>query len=356
MNLFNTITNRYKMIFICLLSSMIFLQGCFSTETKNIEDYKYAVIYTNMFEKAVIHLYNEKGKFLSKHKTKYRGMPLGAFMERPIHMNNKVYYANPQSKYNTNEFILELNKNNLQIKEIPNEEKIAPTVWTVDKEFAYMSGGDLTSSDLAKTNIATGKQVASTELKGQAIHMIEHSDKLYVLTFIHSNPDDIYGIINVINKKDLSLIETIKIDDMMYSSDMELVDNDLFLVKTSDGKDNQSNELIKINLMNKKIEKITLPFKSLSDMHVHKDHIFITQGDMQREPTEKKIAKLHLNSSKIDVFTTEIENYVSYIHEDQFITSDGTKIQIYNLDNFKKEKEFKLEGDESLFTSFFIND
>lgn len=338
-----------------MLLLIIFLQGCSLGTQKNVEEYKYAVIHTDLFNKADIHLYNEDGKYLSKIRTKYTGITLGAFMKKPVSKKNKIYMANPLSGNRSNTFILEMDKVDFHIKEISNKSKVAPTVWAVDEKFAYMSGGPLDHCTLTKTDLSTGKQVKNTEINGEAIHMVEDTDKLYLLTFIHSDPGDVYGNINVINKKDLSLIETIKVDDIVYSTDMQLVESDLFLVKTQDGKDRDSNEIIKINLENKKIEKIVLPFKTLNDIHLYKDNIFVTQGNSQREPTEKKIAKYNLKTSEIDTFTIEIENLVSYIHEDKFITSDGRKIIVYDLNSFKKEKEFKLEKSQLNFATFFIN-
>lgn len=339
---------------ISLLFLVTYLQGCSQKEVKSMEKYAYGAVYTDMFNKSEVHLYDKNGKFLYKQSTPFKGITMGAFMEDSITLNNKIYYTNPLSDNDSNDFILEFDKKNLKVKKIANGKKVAPTVWTVDEEFAYMAGGPLEQSDITKTNISTGNQIAHVEIEGQAIHMLEGSNALYLLAIIHTNPNDIYGMINVLNKEDLSEVDTIKIDNLMFSSSMKLLDNDLYLVKTSDGMDNASNELIKVKVQDKSVENITLPINNLNDIHIHEDAIYITQGNIRREPSEKKVAKYNLDSGEIDVFTTEIENSVSYIHEDKFVTSDGNEVQIYNLNDFKKEEDFAWEKSDKYFASFFI--
>ncbi len=331
------------------------MQGCTSEETDNLINYKYATIHTDMFEDSEIYLYDEDGIFLSKKNINYSGITYSAFMESPISINNKIYFANPQSGYRTNTFILELDKRTLKFNEISNERKIPPTVWTVDEEFAYMAGGSIDYSEIVKINIATGEEIAYKTYDGQTPFILENDDTLYLLTINYTNQNDTYGNINIINKKDLSIIDTIKIDDITFSNDMIIIDNTLYLLKMYDGNDMLSNELIKIDLETKEVEQISMPFNTLKNMHIYKDNIYITQGDTNNEPTSRKIAKYNLNGSEIEVFTTEIENYVSYIYEDRFITSDGEIIQIYNIDTFQKENEFILKQTNINFVSFFVN-
>ncbi|WP_226681971.1 hypothetical protein [Sutcliffiella horikoshii] len=340
---------------ISLLFVFILLQGCSQKETVSMEKYVYGAVYTDMFNKSEVHLYDKDGKYLDKQSTPFKGITMGAFMENSINLNNKVYYTNPLSDNDTNDYILELDTKSMEIKKIANGKIVAPTVWTVDEEFAYMAGGPLEQSDITKTKISSGDQIAHKEIEGQAIHMLEGSNVLYLLTIIHSDPNEIHGMINILNKEDLSVEGTVKIDNLMFSSSMKLQDNNLYLLKTSDGMDNTSNELIKVNVQEGIVENITLPINNLNDIHIHENTIYITQGNIRREPSEKKIAKYSLDSGEIEVFTTEIENSVSYIHEDKFITSDGNKVQIYNLKDFQKEKDFQWEKSDKYFASFFIN-
>ncbi|KPB05716.1 hypothetical protein [Bacillus sp. CHD6a] len=340
---------------ISLLFLLIIMQGCSQKETVSLEEYTYGAVYTDMFNKSEVHLYDKDGKFLNKQSTPYKGITMGAFMENSITLNNKVYYTNPLSDNDTNDFILELDKKSMEVKKVANGKKVAPTVWTVDEEFAYMAGGPLEQSDITKTNISSGDPIAHKEIEGQAIHMLDDSDVLYLLTIIHSDPNDIHGIINVLSKEDLSVEDTVKIDNLMFSSGMKLLDNNLYLLKTSDGMDNSSSELIKVNVQDSTVENITLPINNLNDIHIHEKTIYITQGNIRREPSEKKIAKYSLDSNEIEIFSTEIENSVSYIHENKFITSDGNQVQIYTLKDFQKEEDFQWKKSDKYFASFFIN-
>lgn len=343
--------NKYIALLILLVILMAFT-ACGQAEDKN---YTYAVLSSNgVHYNTSIDLYDNEGEFLSSKEIKYKGVTYGAFMDKCKELDGYVYYANPISEKHTNNFILQFDKNNLDVKEIKSKVS-SPTVWDVDTEFAYLAGENLDTFKLSKSSILDNSESdIIKEFNGNAILMESDNLNLYVLSIDNSDKNTVHANIMIIKKDDLSLISEIKIDDLMYSSDMKLINDKLYVLKSEDGKDKSTNNLVIVNLKNNEVQKIELPFDNLNEIHMKDDYLFITQGNQRRDPTDKKIAKINLNSLDIQQFIIEIDSFVSYIKDDNFIVSDGIKIQIYNCNTFIKEKEISIKTNKQ-FSSFYIN-
>lgn len=342
---------KYMLLFFVLVILMAFT-ACNKTEDTN---YTYAVLSSNgVHYNTAIDLYDSEGKILSSKEIKYKGVTYGAFMDKCKELNGHVYYANPISENHMTNFILQFDKNNLNVKEIKSKVS-SPTVWDVDTEFAYLAGGNLNTFKLSKSSILDDSESDIVkEFNGNAILMESDNLNLYVLSIDNSDKTNVHANIMIIKKDDLSLISEIKIDDLMYSSDMKLINDKLYVLKSEDGKDKSTNNLVIVNLKNNEVQKIDLPFNNLNEIHMKDNYLFITQGNQRRDPTDKKIAKVNLNSLDFQEFTIEIDSFVSYIKDDNFIISDGVKIQIYNCNTFIKEKEILIKTNKQ-FSSFYIN-
>ncbi|MFZ3589600.1 YncE family protein [Bacillus sp. DJP31] len=342
---------------ICLLSTIIFLQGCSILTKDKIDPFKYGIINTEYDdEPSEVVLYDVNGNYISKHKTKYNGVILGSFMEHPITVGDKVYVTDPTNGNFANEHILELDKHTMKFKKIENDRKIGPTTFAVDKGFAYMADSGPQGTALVKINIETKEEINYIEFDGATDHIINYKNNLYLFSSNFDNQEISTGYVYIIDKEDLSIKDTIIVDDISYSNDMEIINDDLYILKSSNGLDTRSNELLKINIKSKKIEKIIMPFENLFYIHHEDDFLYIVQDNNQRDQLDNKVAKYNLKTKEVQEFTTEFKNDASYVKDHKFITSDGIKIQIYKVDTFEKESEFTLKDTGKFFTTFFIND
>ncbi|WP_110114251.1 hypothetical protein [Bacillus sp. CGMCC 1.16541] len=340
----------------CLLSSLMFIQGCSASTDGKVDSFKYGIINTEYDDKpSEVVLYDENGTYISKHKTNYNGVILGSFMEHPITVGDKVYVTDPTNGNFANEHILELDKHTMKFKEVKNNRDVGPTAFTVDEGFAYMADSGPEGTALVKIDLETNEEINYIEFEGATDHITHDQNHLYLFSSNFDKPESTVGYVYIMDKEDLSIKDKIVVDDISYSNDMKLINEDLYFLKSSNGSDSASNELLKLNVTSKKVEKIIMPFEDLFYIHHEGDFLYIVQDNNQRDQLDNKVAKYNLKTNEIQEFKTELKNDASYVKDHKFITSDGVKIQIYNVDTFKKESEFTLKDTGKFFTTFFIN-
>lgn len=102
------------------------------------------------------------------------------------------------------------------------------------------------------------------------------------------------------------------------------------------------------------IKEFNLPFKNLSKIHINNDDIYIVESDVHREEICNNVAKLDIKTGEIKSFNVEGNILSSIIADNKFILSDGKKVYVHNLNDFKLEKEFDAKSyDNKVFVSIF---
>lgn len=347
--------NYTKILNMLLPACLIFLVGCNHIDKeKEQKDYNFGVLYSNgLFDESKIQLFNDKGNILDKEKTKYKGITYSAFTNKGQVVGENIYFANPNTGNKENNFILQFNKNTFMSKEISSS-VISPTVFHVDNTHAYLASSGVDNFSLSKVNLETGKEeFFSNSSKGHIIQMTSSMDEIYALVIKYTDNDETYGYLNILKKDDLSQVSSIKLGDISYSEDISYKDDYVYIVQSLKSKNDKGNDLIRIDVNTEEVKNIELPFNTLNQIHFDEKFIYVTQGSARREYTEKKIAKISLNTFDVDVLNTDIENFVSFAKNGKLYISNGELMQVYALDKFDKIAEFSISSD-SQFTTFFI--
>ena len=98
-------------------------------------------------------------------------------------------------------------------------------------------------------------------------------------------------------------------------------------------------------------------YKLTGDLEIiNNDDIYIVESDVHREEICNNVAKLDIKTGEIKSFNVEGNILSSIIADNKFILSDGKKVYVHNLNDFKLEKEFDAKSyDNKVFVSIFKN-
>ncbi|MBN9646092.1 hypothetical protein J0L31_03775 [Terrisporobacter glycolicus] len=286
---------------------------------------------------------------------KFRGVNLGGFTEVGLKNGDDIYYADPIYKNYINNYIVKINMNTLKAKEV-DAYNISPTIFCVDDKYAYTGASNAQGTQINKTDIKKNKVIESTKIDDAGCFLLENKDKLYSINNNSDTEKNCHTNLYILNKSDLKVSDTIDLGESTYVSDAKLIGENMYALLYYDGNDELSNIMLKINLKEKSIEKIKLPFKNLGRMHLHNNNLYVVEYDSHDNDTGNRIAKVDLNNiENIKVFKSKSKNSCSYIHDNKFISCDGEYIYTYNIDDFKLLDKFEIKQFDDLnFVSFYI--
>lgn len=334
---------KYWIFFIVII---IFFISYFFNKN-DIKEYEYGLLYTSN-SGSVLSLYDNHGNYLDEKKFNVSGLTFGSFMKNGKEVKNKLYYSAPVAGIKQQDFIVEIDKNNLSLKKI-NTTGIPPTFFSADEKYIYGGAASYSNSPIVKIDIETNEVVATSELEGQGVNMFDGGNELYVFTTNdESSSKSTTGNLYTLDKSSLKILNKIIVEDISFTKDIAKVNNYIYILVTYDGLDNMSNKVRRINLEDASIKDFDLPFKNLSKIHVNNDDIYIVESHLHREEVCNNIAKIDTKTEDIKYFNAEGNIISSIITDNKFISSDGEKVYIHNLSNFKLEKEFyvKQYGDK----------
>ncbi|MDI2882283.1 hypothetical protein QJL30_10315 [Clostridioides difficile] len=341
-----------KLILLFLL--IIIITACSKSDD---EEYKYATINTSMENSSVISLYDSEGNYKGNKKIKYGGIILTGFKTTGDDTKENIYYTAPATNNKSNDFVLQINKDTLKPKTIISSKGNNPTFFVSDQKNIYSGSSSPDEVFLSKTNLKSNEILKSTIFKnlGVGIVLVEKNEKVYLISF--KEVSSTYKLIlSVINKENLSIEKTIDISDGSYATSAKIINNNLYILKNRDGNDMLSNKIIRVNLDDYSSKIIELPFDNLSQILADENYLYITESSSLGETTQHRVARLNIDSLEINQYDTENEHISSCINKDEFLSSNGEEIYIYNLSDFKLKKSIKLKKYENkTFVSFFIN-
>ncbi|WP_434793287.1 hypothetical protein TPDSL_26340 [Terrisporobacter petrolearius] len=339
--------------FIVVLSLFFYIVS--SNINKEVSDYDYGVVYSLTHSKSRIVTYDKSGKLIDDKKLKFRGINLGGFTEVGLKNGDDIYYADPIYKNHINNYIVKINMNTLKAKEV-DAYNISPTIFCIDDKYAYTGASNPDGTHINKTDIKKNKVIESTQIDDAGCFLLENKDKLYSI----NNDDDAqkgcHTNLYILNKSNLKVSDTIDLGESTYVSDAKIIGENMYALLYCDGNDEYSNIMLKINLKEKSIEKIKLPFKYLARMHLHNNNLYVVEYESHDNDTGNRIAKIDLkNIENIKVFKSKNKSSCSYIHDNKFISCDGEYIYTYNIDDFKLLDKFEIKQFDDLnFVSFYI--
>lgn len=319
------------------------------------KDYKYGVIHTSIKnDSSTISIYDSNGAYIDNKKINIGGISLASFLQYGISNNDKFYLPSPVLANKGQNFILEIDKQNLNYRKIGNKDTKTPTFFSVDDNFAYLSVS-LNTTTVSKVDLSNNNTVISTELEGSGHFSIEKYDKIYLATVIDNQRNLPFSRIYTLDKSNLNILNKIDINNVQFIQDMLIYNNSLYILIYSDST-GLSNRLVEINLENNLINEISIPFKYLKKLYAYDNNLLIIQGDPNfREQTENKIARINLDNNNLEVFETSNIHSSTYIDNEFLYSSEGNFIYIYNLSDFKLLNKFKIkEIDNERFVSLFI--
>lgn len=339
--------------YIITISCVFSISGCADSNTLS-QDYKFGVLYSSNDDNSVLSTYSSDGEHIYDKKIEVGGITFASFMAFGEQVNNYMYYPCPVYNNQGNDYVLQLNTDTLETSKISSEEYITPTFFSVDEKYLYSGSSSLEETYLSKTKLDTNDVEKTLELEGQGIFCVNDQKKLYVISIIHSDTDDSFGKISIIDKSNFTLLDSIDIEDLSFTSDAKLINNTLYILKTRDGKDNLSNNMIKVDLDNKTIKTNNLPFDNLFKIHTKDNYMYVVEANYNGNNTNNKIAKINLENMKIKNFVADNKHISSCIQEDNFISCDGENVYIYDLENFVLVNSFNIKQiDNQVFVSLY---
>lgn len=339
-------------IFFIIIISFAFLIGC-SRNKSYIEDYEYGLLYTSN-SGSVVSLYDKQGENLGEKNLNVSGITFGSFMKNGIEVKDKLYYAAPLAGSNQQDFVVEMDKDKLSVSKIKST-GVTPTFFSSDGKYTFSGISSLNNSQIIKTDIEKNKVIGTNELEGQGINMIEDGNQLYILSINHNDSGkSTSGNLYTIDKSSFKVLNKIVVEDISFTCDTAKISNYIYILVTNDGLDNKTNKVRRISLKDGSIKEFNLPFKNLSKIHINNDDIYIVESDVHREEICNNVAKLDIKTGEIKSFNVEGNILSSIIADNKFILSDGKKVYVHNLNDFKLEKEFDAKSyDNKVFVSIF---
>lgn len=339
-------------IFLITIISSTFLIGCTSSKN-NIKDYEYGLLYTSN-RGSVVSLYDNQGEYLSEKKLKVSGLTFGSFMKDGVEVKDKIYYAAPVVGIKQQDFVVEFDKNKLSVNKIKST-GVTPTFFYADETYTFSGISSLSNSSIIKTDIEKNEVINTIELEGQGINMLEDENQLYVFSINHNDSGkSTNGNLYILDKSSFKISDKIIVEDINFTCDMVKVNNYIYILVTNDGLDNRTNKVRRVSLEDGCLKEFNVPFKNLSQIHVNNDDIYIVESDSHREKFCNNIAKINTKTEDIKSFKVEGNIISSIIDDNKFVLSDGEKVYIHNLNDFKLEKEFELKQyDNKVFISIF---
>lgn len=339
-------------IFLITIISFTFLIGCTSSKS-HIKDYEYGLLYTSN-RGSVVSLYDNQGEYLSEKKLKVSGLTFGSFMKEGVEVKDKIYYAAPVVGIKQQDFVVQIDKNKLSVNKIKST-GVTPTFFYADEKYTFSGISSLSNSSIIKTDIEKNEVINTIELEGQGINMLEDENHLYVFSINHNDSGkSTNGNLYILDKSSFKILDKIIVEDISFTCDMAKVNNYIYILVTHDGLDKMTNKVRRVNLKDGSIKEFNVPFENLSKIHVNNDDIYIVESDYHREDFCNNIAKINTKTEDIKYFKVEGNIISSIIDDNKFVLSDGEKVYIHNLNDFKLEKEFELKQyDNKVFISIF---
>lgn len=339
--------------FIVVLSLFFYIVS--SNINKEVSDYDYGVVYSLIHSKSRIVTYDKSGKLIDDKKLKFGGINLSGFTNQGLKSGDDIYYTDPIYKNHTNNYIVKVNMNTLKAKEVDSYD-IPPTIFCIDDKYAYTGASNPDGTHINKTDIKKNRVIESTQINDEGCFLLENKDKLYSINNNSDTEKNCHTNLYILNKSNLKVSDTIDLGESTYVSDAKIIGENMYALLYRDGNDEFSNIMLKINLKEKSIEKIKLPFKYLARMHLHNNNLYVVEYESHDNDTENRIAKIDLkNIENIKVFKSKNKSSCSYIHDNKFISCDGEYIYTYNIDDFKLLDKFEIKQFDDLnFVSFYI--
>lgn len=345
----------YKRIKSFILLAAVMLICFINPYKENTLNYKFGVIYSSVMEdKSQVSLYNSNGQHIKDQSINAGGLVFGSFVYNGIQQGDYVYYAAPIWKNSARKYTVQINKKNLNNRKINSE--ISPTVFDVDNKYVYSGFSNIKETKICRTDITDNKITTSKNIDGQVNIVLENKDKIYTIGCT-DNGESICGRMTVLDKKNLNIIKVIKLDNLGSTKSAAIINGSIYILEIWNVNDELSNNLIVLNLKDYSIKNIKIPFNNLSDICTDGRFIYVTEHNYHNETTLNRIAKVDLQNENVTVFTAKNNLRTSYIAKNQFVTSDGEKIYIYDTNDFKLVQTIQLnENMKGKYVSFYIND
>jgi hypothetical protein len=223
----------------------------------------------------------------------------------------------------------------------------------------YSGSASPYETNLDKTDIKTNEvvKIAKVNVDG-GVSINEKGDKLYLVSREHEG-EKIKMYLSVLKKETLELEKKMSLGGGGSAEGGKIIGNYLFVTRHVDEDDEYSKELIRINLNDYSTKIITLPFYYQHQLFSFKNYIYVTECDIHEETIENQVARVDIENCNVELFKTSNIMQASEIdkNKNEFISTEGKKMYIYNLDDFTLKKSFKInqyDYDCLLFSSFFI--
>lgn len=346
---------RIKQLFFgFLVISLLAVAGC----TKKIDDksadkYKYAVILSEQLRNGVLQLYDADGNYLESKKLEASGIDENgsAYLNGPQFLNEK-WYIGVSSDYKMQDFILELDPKTLETKEIPANigEQYQYTGFAVEEDYLYtFYSTPVKGSHIIKSKLSNGEKVDEIYIENSILlHIIPNNNNLILISDNSSSPE---MHIRIANKDTLEVEKEYKNTDYLFVSDVQLIDDKLYMSPQLDESDSLVDQLLIFDIKNENWATVQLPFNNVRYLKPFDNKLYIVEQDL--ESNKHSIAIL-------DLKTQEVENTIRFNHiareviisNNSLISSSSDKVYEYDLKTLKLKNEFKIdEANKRMFGS-----
>ncbi|MFB1051876.1 hypothetical protein [Paraliobacillus sp. JSM ZJ581] len=343
--------NNYIRSFI--ITCLVFLVSCSSQIDQNtLDKYKYGVILSEQRGKSELQLYTEDGDLVDTKKIAASGVDENgsAYLNGP-QFENENWYIGVASDSKSQDFIIKIDPETLTVDKVPANvgDQYLYTGYTVDEDNLYTfystpgKGTHIIKSRMSNNEVLKEKYIKNSLL----LHVIPKDDKVILVS------DDLTEsgmYIRIANEDTLEIEKEFKIADYLFTTDIFIKENNLYMLPAVDSEDTLINQLLVFNIRNGKWQTVELPFKNARYLRAVDDHFYIIeQPEPDIDPDRHTIAKLDIETLAIeDTFTFDFASREVIFEGDRMISSSDDKIYIYNTDDFELINEIEISNPKDM--------
>jgi len=344
-----------KIIISLLIVSLFLIGGCMKEST----NFRYGIVYSSMSgSDSKIVLIDDLGQEVNQVKTDILGISLTGFMKYPQKINNKVYMCAPASSKGGQPFLTMYDIDESKIEKVAENADIISTTFYVNERAIFGAAAAPECTYLWKSDYNTDEKIIKAQIPGITTFLLGDDESLYAFSMIENKEEArCFSVaITVIDREYLTIDKEIMIQDAGFITDVIEVNNKVYILSGTNGKDLPANKMFIYEKTSGNLETVELPFQHLSKLHEYNGAIYIVQYPKHDEIVDNLIGVMDIESKKIEVIKLPTTNRTSYIVDDQFISCDGNSIYEYDMTDFSLKKQIPLITPNKLqYTTIFVN-
>ncbi|WP_101773612.1 hypothetical protein [Peptostreptococcus faecalis] len=320
-----------------------------------VKKYEYVLISSSFPKnKSFMDFYDNKGTNIGEKELPYGAMGFSSYNQNFLEDGNFVYASKSNDKNDDKFEIIKIDKNTLKYSSI--ETKTSVTVIKVGKEYIYAMGGAHLQIIDKKTEKSVFYDRLEYNISSSAIDEYNGEPILFRCSDVEGDKHKEKNTVEVLkfDKNQKKLVNLLDIKDSSDISSSLILDDTLYVLSKLESEESievQKNELIKIDLKNKKISRYTLPKKHNNGNYIYKsllfnnsDKIFILENVFNGFYSEnKKLISYNIDNNEVKVNNLKEKYNAMFIDKNNLVAFSNEYLCEYDKETVDVKKEFKLK-------------